>query len=46
MANRDPAQGVINWFVALMACMFFIFACVAGLGVWGVWRLVCHLFGG
>ena len=43
---RDPAQGVINWFAALMVCVFLASACVAGLGVWGLWRLAHHLLGG
>lgn len=45
MANRDPAQGVINWFAALMVCVFVVSISVAVAGVWGIYVLVRHLQG-
>lgn len=43
---RDPMQGVINWFAALMVCVAL--AAVFGVGAlaWGVWCLVRNLVGG
>jgi hypothetical protein len=43
---RDPAQGVISWFAALMACVGFVALTGVGLLAWGAWRLVRHLVGG
>jgi len=46
MANQDPAQGVINWFAALMVCVLLFSVTCAGLAVWGLWRALHHLVGG
>ena len=43
---RDPAQGVINWFAALMCCVAFVVLTSAGLVLWGLWRLAHVMFGG
>jgi hypothetical protein len=42
---RDPAQRLINLFAALMACVVFVCACIAGAMVWGTVYLVRHLLG-
>ncbi|QOR55257.1 MAG: hypothetical protein SHS37scaffold220_26 [Phage 67_12] len=37
---RDPAQGVINWFAALMVCVLLASAGITGFALWALWRLV------
>lgn len=42
---RDPAQGVINWFAALMVCVFLASGTIAGLVLWGLWHFVRRWLG-
>lgn len=43
---RDPAQGVIDWFAALMVCAALVFVGVIGFVLYAAWRFYCAVMGG
>lgn len=45
MADRDPAQRLINWFGILMLIFFTASAFLVGWAAWRVWLLVAALLG-
>ena len=46
MANRDPAQGVINWFALLMVIVLLASCGITAFALWAIWRLYCAVTGG